>query len=282
MDPAHSLSDSFAETIGTHRRPLGGRSNLDGIEVNAVAKFEELKERYRKWIDEIFTSLAGGSNWSVQFDREAMLELISLAPPGIDEISALSSVSDFLADGAYTCVILDTAPTGHLLRFLELPEVALDWVRTFIRLLLKYREFVTSSEVAEELIALSKSIKRVMTTLKDPASCEFLAVSIAERMSLEETSRLRNAILHHGLRLGSIIVNNVVPETAAGTCPFCRGRRASQLAHLEAFRRLPGPATTIVVSPQHPAEVRGPSALAGFIRAWQSVPARGKAAKSES
>ena len=51
-----------------------------------------------------FAALTGG-NWQVQFDREAMQELISLAPPGIDEIAALSAVSDFLQQGTYTSVI---------------------------------------------------------------------------------------------------------------------------------------------------------------------------------
>jgi arsenite-transporting ATPase len=120
----------------------------------------------------------------VQFDREAMQELISLAPPGIDEIAALSAISDFLTDGTYTSVVLDTAPTGHLLRFLELPGIALEWVRTFLRLLLKYRELVTSSAVAEELIALSRNIKRVIAILTNPSDCEFMAVAIPERMSV--------------------------------------------------------------------------------------------------
>src|SRR6185369_14383683 len=52
-DPAHSLSDSFDEEIG--------RANLDRMEIDPGKWFEELKERYRTWTDELFASLSGGS-----------------------------------------------------------------------------------------------------------------------------------------------------------------------------------------------------------------------------
>ena len=71
----------------------------------------------------------------IKFDREAMRELVELTPPGIDEIAALGTISDLLDEERYHTIILDTAPTGHLIRFLKLPQVALSWVRTFMKLL---------------------------------------------------------------------------------------------------------------------------------------------------
>jgi arsenite-transporting ATPase len=268
-DPAHSLSDSFAEPIGEFKAGVGGCSNLDAIEIDAVARFDQLKEKYRKWIEELFSAITGGSNWEVRFDREAMQELISLAPPGIDEIAALSAVSDLLEKGAYASVILDTAPTGHLLRFLELPEVALSWVRTFIRLLLKYREFVTSSDVAEELIALSRSIKRVIAILTDAEKCRFSAVAIPERMSLAETQRLAAGIETRQVRFAQVIVNNVIPDEAAGSCPFCRERRVNQEGEIEVFRKEFAKSGVLMEMPQFAHEIRGTEALREFaMTAW--------------
>ena len=271
-DPAHSLSDCFGDEIGEFKSGISGMKNLDGIEINALAKFESLKERYRKWIEEIFASLTGG-HWQVQFDREAMQELISLAPPGIDEISALSAVSDFLQQGTYTSVILDTAPTGHLLRFLELPTVALEWVRTFIRLLLKYREFVSSAEVAQELIKLSKDIKRVIATLTDPTQCEFIAVTIPERMSLLETERLIEGIERLHVNFDRVLVNNVIPQAAAEGCGFCATRRSAQQHDLDEFRGRLRSAATILSAPQHRQEVRGSRRLAAHFETWTVLPA---------
>ena len=281
-DPAHSLSDSFNEPIGEFKAGVSGFPNLDAIEINATARFDELKNRYRKWIEEIYTSLTGGANWEVQFDREAMQELISLAPPGIDEIAALSAVSNFLEKDSYASVVLDTAPTGHLLRFLELPNIALEWVRTFLRLLLKYRELVTSSEVAHELITLSRNIKRVIAILTNPKDCEFLAVAIPERMSLLETARLVEGIEKLHVDFGQVIINNAIPESAANNCAFCASRRASQQKHVEAFRKKFAASARLWIAPQRPAEVRGHAMLKHYFMSWNELAAaRRKAVRSE-
>jgi len=270
-DPAHSLSDSFAEPVGELKRGVAGVSNLDAKEIDPAARFEELKERYRRWTDELFESLTGGSRFEVQFDREAMRELVALAPPGIDEIAALSAVSDLLDEGAYTSIVLDTAPTGHLLRFLELPDVALSWIRTFIKLLLKYKNVVRWGGVAEELVALSKSIKRVAALLTDAAESEFVGVAIPERMGLLETARLAESLERLRVPMSRLVVNNVVPAEAAGGCDFCAARLRAQEPVVEEFRRTLGRGVGIYLAPQRPAEVRGPARLRAHFSGWRAL-----------
>ena len=269
-DPAHSLSDSFDERVGELKEGVGGAANLDAMEIDPAARFEELKERYRRWTDELFDSLTGGSRWEVQFDREAMRELVALAPPGIDEIAALSTVSDLIDEGRYATIVLDTAPTGHLLRFLELPDVALAWTRTFIKLLLKYKNVVRWGGVAEELVALSKSIKRVAALLTDPEHCEFVGVAIPERMSLEETLRLAASLEALRVPMRRIVVNNVVPEEAARACDFCAARRRSQTPVVKEFAgRLPS--AELFLAPERAGEVRGRARLLEHFRGWRRI-----------
>jgi arsenite-transporting ATPase len=270
-DPAHSLSDSFGEQVGELKRGVAGRANLDAKEIDPAARFEELKERYRRWTDEMFESLTGGSRFEVQFDREAMRELVSLAPPGIDEIAALSSVSDLLDEGSYATIVLDTAPTGHLLRFLELPQVALAWVRTFIKLLLKYRNVVRWGGVAEELVALSKAIKRVASLLTDPDDCGFVGVAIPERMSLEETRRLAASLRRLQVPMRRLLVNNVVTEDAAAGCDFCAARRRGQQRVVAEFRRSFAKSAEIYLAPQQPDEVRGRDLLRAHFESWRRL-----------
>jgi len=268
-DPAHSLSDSFGERVGEMKRGVAGVANLDAREVDPAARFEELKERYRRWTDELFETLAGGSRFEVKFDREAMRELVSLAPPGMDEIAALSAVSDLIDADEYSTIVLDTAPTGHLLRFLELPEVALAWVRTFIKLLLKYRNVVRWNGVAEELVALSKSIKRVTALMSDASACEFAGVAIPERMSLEETLRLASGLERLKVPMRSLLINNVVTREAARACDFCAARRRGQLRVLEEFRREMGGRVEIYTAPQHTREVQGRASLEAHFESWR-------------
>jgi arsenite-transporting ATPase len=270
-DPAHSLSDSFGEHVGELKRGVASVGNLDAMEIDPASHFEALKERYRSWTDELFESLTGGSRWEVQFDREAMRELVALAPPGIDEIAALSRISDLLEDGSYTTIVLDTAPTGHLVRFLELPEVALSWVHTFIKLLLKYKNVVRWGGVAEELVALSKSIKRVSALLTDAEACEFTGVAIAERMSLEETLRLSETLARLKVPMRRLLVNNLIPLDAARECDFCAARRRSQGAALREFQSRIDASVKIYFAPQQPHEIQGAVHLREHFAHWRRL-----------
>lgn len=270
-DPAHSLSDSFAEEVGEFKKGVAGQSNLDAMEIDPGARFEELKSRYRVWIDELFDTLSGGSRLEIKFDREAMRELVALAPPGIDEIAALSAISDLLDENGYKTIVLDTAPTGHLVRFLEMPQVALSWVRAFLKLLLKYKNIVRSTLVAEELISLSKNIKRVAALLTDTAECEFTGVAIPEKMSLEETIRLTKTLARLKVPMSRLLINNVVPEEAAMGCDFCATRRRAQDEVIKAVRERLKPVENLFVALQQPHEIIGAAGLREHFARWRQI-----------
>jgi arsenite-transporting ATPase len=271
-DPAHSLSDSFSEEIGELKSGIGGVDNLDGMEIDPGKWFEELKQRYRSWTDDLFASLSGGSRMEIKFDREAMRELVELTPPGIDEIAALGTISDLLDSERYHTIVLDTAPTGHLVRFLELPQVALSWIRTFIKLLLKYKDVMRANEVAEELVALSKSIKKVLALLTDAERCEFVGVAIPERMSLEETIDLSQSLEKLKVPLRKLLINGVAPAEA---CRFCKTRRKMQDQVIGEFqKRFQRRSVEMFVAPQQPREIRGAKDLLGHFQAWDRVQSR--------
>jgi len=272
-DPAHSLSDSFDEEIGEQKNSVAGLANLDGMEIDPGKWFEELKERYRTWTDELFASLSGGSRMEIKFDREAMRELVELTPPGIDEIAALGTISDLLDLEQYQTLVLDTAPTGHLIRFLELPQVALSWIRTFIKLLLKYKDIMRANQVAEELVAMSKSIKKVIALLTDPERCEFVGVAIPERMSLEETVDLAKSLEKLKVPMSKLLINGVVP---VNDCKFCRSRRKMQEQVMEEFQtKFRRRAVEIFVAPQQPHEIHGAKDLQQHFKEWESFSRKG-------
>jgi arsenite/tail-anchored protein-transporting ATPase len=269
-DPAHSLSDSFDEEIGEQKNGVAGHANLDGMEIDPGKWFEDLKERYRTWTDELFASLSGGSRMEIKFDREAMRELVELTPPGIDEIAALGTISDLLDLERYQTIILDTAPTGHLIRFLELPQVALSWIRAFIKLLLKYKNVMHASQVAEELVAMSKSIKKVIALLTDPGRCEFVGVAIPERMSLEETIDLAKSLEKLKVPLSKLLINGVVP---VNDCKFCQSRRKIQEQVMEEFQtKFRRRAVELFIAPQQPHEITGAKDLQQHWKAQNRAP----------
>ncbi|HEY4564003.1 MAG TPA: ArsA family ATPase, partial [Thermoanaerobaculia bacterium] len=171
-DPAHSVADVLEVPLGDDERPISGApEGLRARELDAGRAFAKWRARYGDKVDEAAGAFAA--------DRGGVQDLLDLTPPGIDELIAVSSLLDAVfGDGrepAYDLVVVDTAPTGHALRLLEMPALALAWDRYLLSLLLKYREAVGLGGLAQELVALSRSLKRLQALLRDPARARFVA-----------------------------------------------------------------------------------------------------------
>ena len=107
--------------------------------MDAAAAFARLRDEYQERIDALFDAIVA-SRLRRRRDRAIMRDLLSLAPPGIDELFALSLLGDALIERRFARIVVDPAPTGHLLRLLEMPAIALDWTHRLMRLMLKYRD----------------------------------------------------------------------------------------------------------------------------------------------
>ncbi|HVX40054.1 MAG TPA: TRC40/GET3/ArsA family transport-energizing ATPase, partial [Gemmatimonadaceae bacterium] len=130
-DPAPSLADALGETDAPWAREdaehrLAGVPRLVVRQMDAGAAFARVRDEYQERIDALFDALVG-RGVDVAQDRAILRDLMALAPPGIDEVFALSVLGDALAEGRFARIVVDPAPTGHLLRLLDMPAVALDW-----------------------------------------------------------------------------------------------------------------------------------------------------------
>jgi len=65
----------------------------------------------------------------IKFDREVFEELVSVSPPGLDEIMALIKIIDFMDEDKFDIYVFDSASTGHLLNFLEMPQIIREWIK---------------------------------------------------------------------------------------------------------------------------------------------------------
>jgi len=264
-DPAHSLSDAFDQAIGNTLKPIDypldadqkrEKTNLFAMEINADTLFEEFKAAFKQDISALFDQFLGKS-MDIRFDRQVMTELISLAPPGIDEIMALDKVMELRKENAFDLLILDTSPTGHLLRFLELPSLIRDWLKSFFRLMLKYRGVVRLAHAAEKALALSRNIRLIQQTLIDPKQTAFIAVTIAESLAVLELNRLLSAIKSSKIPCHHVVVNMLVPP---GHCPFCSVRRMQQQGYIDQIQTL-SDSIQVVQIPLSPHPVRGVNQL---------------------
>lgn len=235
-DPAHSLSDSFEQEIGDKVTPITGVEGLSALEIEPARLLEEFKEEYREAINEAFeTFLKGGMD--APYDRAIMEKVIESVPPGIDELMSMMKIMDFMERREFDRYILDMAPTGHALRFLELPDLIREWFKTIFRLLLKYKGVSASglNKTAELILKRSRQLRLVEAALRNPQRCQFVCVTIPEAMSLAETKRLVQRLSQLRVACREVIVNMVVPPAE---CSFCSTKRSEQQSHLEEFEAL--------------------------------------------
>ena len=254
-DPAHSLSDSLGQQIGNRITPVVGVEGLFALEMEAAEFVEELKQEYVAEINEVFDAFLGRS-FNAPFDRKVMEELVSLTPPGLDELMALMKIMDFMEEGTFDRYILDLAPTGHALRFLEMPGLVRQWFTTFFKLLLKYQGVVRLTQVAALLRERSKQLRQVQRLLTDAERCQFIAVTMPEAMAVLETGRLLHRLAELSVACRHVVINMVMPATE---CAFCATVRSEQQQHLE---ELVAFAPNLIQVPLFPHEVRGVASLA--------------------
>ena len=229
IDPAHGLGDSFGCFIGDKVSSIKDIDNLYAFELNPKRSLEDLKDGYRENIEEVFNKfLAKGLD--VKFDREVMTELISLSPPGLDEIMALKKIIDFAEAKKFDLYVIDSAATGHLIRFLELPGLVRDWLKAIFRLLLKYKGIVSLTKPAEGMVNFSKSVRMVQEALTDPKRSEFLTVTIPEAMGVLEMERLLSPLRKFKIPCRHILVNMFMPPTE---CSFCSFKRKDQQKYVQ-------------------------------------------------
>lgn len=233
-DPAHSLGDSYRTRIGGEIKKL--KENLYAIEIDPEKALKEYKEKLSPQIEKI--EFIKGLGLGDTFDIAGMT-------PGIDEIAAFDKFLKFMNSDEYDIIIFDTAPTGHALRFLSLPDVLDTWVGKVISLRMKFSALTSMFKKilpfgedenrepqADYLQEMKERIKKAKELLSDPKRTHFWLVMIAEQMSIYESERAMTALNSYGIKVEGVIVNQLIPPSS---CEFCVARRGMQSGNLRSI-----------------------------------------------
>ena len=260
-DPAHSLGDVFRVKAGDTARTIpGAPPNLVVRELDAARSFAERRARLEEALGEIASTVGvGGAGMA-----SGASELMNLAPPGIDELFGVLAVVE--ARAAFDVIVVDTAPTGHALRLLEMPEAAREWTQVLLRVLLKYRSLVRPGQLAAELVEISKSIRGLIALLRDASGTMFVVVTRAAELPRLETKRLLSRLERLHLSVPAVVVNARTLE--AGRCPRCQAVAASERRELAALRRVCGQRCAIIQTPLSTPPPRGVKALDAWAGTW--------------
>ena len=230
-DPAPSIADALGVDADRWARtgpePVRDVARLDAWQMDAAAAFGQLRDRYQDRIDALFDALVG-RGVDASYDRAVLRQLLALAPPGIDELYALASLGETLAERRFERIIVDPAPTGHLLRLIEMPALALDWSHRLMRLMLKYKEVGGLGDAAGDLVAFSRRTRALDALLHDAARAGVVLVTIDEPLVRAESERLRAALERARIAVVGTVRNRVTALEA--TNPVHRDAAALEVA----------------------------------------------------
>lgn len=206
IDPAHSLADAFDTALG--HEPVAITDNLSAQEIDSDILLEEFRENYL-W--ELAEMMSGGSGDSeglqIAYGPEAWRTMVSQGLPGVDEMLALLTVVDLLEAGEQDLIIVDTAPTGHLLRFLEMPTALTDWLSWIFKLWMKYQAAAGHMELMTRLRQLRKRVVNTHQKLQDSDYTEFIGVLQNQSAIVAETKRMINALAEQGVSQQYVVQN---------------------------------------------------------------------------
>ena len=263
IDPAHSLGDAFDKEIGSSVKKI--KKRLYGLEFDPLQLFAAEKEVLRKLV----SSEAGPKMGVIPMDEEMLDLLIDTQLPYeyAEGIGFMKLFHSLIEEKEYDVVIFDTAPTGHTLELLKLPEFLDSFYGKMIKFRLKISKFISRiraifgfgkddrAETALKVLEETRNaIKSVRTVLTDPMRTEFIVVMIPNEMSILESIRLVSELEAHNIPNTNIIVNFV--RIYHGNCDFCNVLSDYHLRQLRKIKET-FPENKLWVIPYVSEEIRG-------------------------
>jgi arsenite-transporting ATPase len=247
-DPAHSTSDSLGVPIGSEVTPIEGVDGLWGLEMDPEAKISSLLPKVGSAMEKMNSS-GGLGGLGMMLDPKAKEEIkdikgeiktSDMVLPGLDEAMAFEELLQHVENPNWDVIVFDTAPTGHTLRFLSLPELIEAWSDRLIRMMRVsggIRSMVfgrkESDAMKDELEKFQRRVLHVRRVLSNDEITSFTLVTIPERMGVNETIRAKKSLEEFNLPIGGCLVNRLTPEFDH---PFLKTRREAELEIIDELK----------------------------------------------
>jgi len=237
-DPAHSTSDIFERPIGPDERELEPR--LSALEIDADAEAARYIADVKRDIERMF---------SANVVRQAHRQIeVAAASPGLVEVALLDRMIDLIVGRArlFDLIVFDTAPTGHTLQLLRMPDAITTWIQALVRHRRALLDIdrgadrppeasAAADPVLEALERRYERVERLRSILTDRTRTSFVLVMVPERLVIEETARAAVLLGETNIDVGGLIVNRVLPDGLSGE--FFESRKAQERVYLEEIPR---------------------------------------------
>lgn len=198
-DPASNLSEVLNAGVNTKPTEVKGVRNLFAMNINPIEAAAEYREKmvspYRGILpDEAIAQI-----------EEQLSGACTVEISGFNEFSRFIGDEDLIAD--YDHIILDTAPTGHTLRLLNLPSA--------------WDDFIATNETGSSCLGPVSGLKeqkamceKVIDVLKNPEKTLLVLVANAEKITLLEAEKAGNELKELGLNNQYLVINGIFEENS--------------------------------------------------------------------
>jgi arsenite-transporting ATPase len=218
LDAAHSLSDAFDLDQELMDKNRGLPNQVD--ENLWIQELDIQEEIERHWSD-IFGYLSDILA-KTGLDDVVAEELAII--PGMEEISSLLYINQYIKEDEFDVILLDCAPTGESIRFISVPSM-LDWYMRKIfklqRRLVKvarpiaktlYSVPLPADDYYASLEDLFEKMRGIDKVLADPKITSVRLVTNPEKIVIKETQRAYMYFSLYGLSVDAVIINRILPE----------------------------------------------------------------------
>lgn len=239
-DPAHSTSDIFGRQITEEISQL--LPNLDAIEISGEKESNLYMDRVRDSLKNVVSPVIV-SEINKQIDAAAI-------SPGTEEAALFDKMIEIivLESDHYDRIIFDTAPTGHTVRLLTLPELLGGWLESLIEKrkksisimsmamnqAKKTDENIGKDEVIKILQARYDRISQAKKIMMDDKLLSFMFVINAEKLPIDETRKAIDILEKYNILVDGVVVNKILPEDMADE--FWISKKKDEQMYLEMIR----------------------------------------------
>ena len=216
-DPAHSISDLFNIKIGDKVVKLA--DNLFGYEIDAQKESEKYISSIRKNLKTVLSPI-------IIEELNKQLDAASVSP-GSHESALFDKMIQIINEESenFDLIIFDTAPTGHTVRLLSLPEILGAWIDSLMakrRKTLKLKTMIGNVnnkevekdpilEILEKRKATMEKARKIMV---DDKRLTFMFVLNAERLPIEETKKAIKVLTKYNIPVNNLVVNKILPSNS--------------------------------------------------------------------
>ncbi len=234
-DPAHNVGDIFNREIGGKTIEIA--DNLYALEIDPEIETEN-------YIKGVKANIKGTVHTSMMEEVNRQLDTAK-ASPGADEAALFDKLIHIILEERqhFDKLVFDTAPTGHTIRLLTLPELMGVWIEGLLEKRRKTNANYTAllndgqpreDPIYEVLRERQERFSKARDILLNEDETGFIFVLNPERLPILETTKALELLHKYQLHVKTLIINKVLPKEADGE--FLRERKVHEKKYLELIK----------------------------------------------